>query len=53
MGGHEVLVEGEALREVSDRPVPAAGATAIDGRGRTLMPGPVDCHVPERADRLA
>jgi len=51
--GHEVLVEGEAIREVSDRPIPAAGATAIDGRGRTLMPGPVDCHVPERADRLA
>jgi len=45
LGGHEVLVEGEVIREVSDRPIPAAGATVIDGGGRTLMPGLIDCHV--------
>jgi imidazolonepropionase-like amidohydrolase len=45
LGGHEVLVEDALIREVSDRPIRAAGATAIDGGGRTLMPGLIDCHV--------
>jgi imidazolonepropionase-like amidohydrolase len=45
LGGREVLVEGELIREVSDRPIVAAGATVIDGGGRTLMPGLIDCHV--------
>jgi imidazolonepropionase-like amidohydrolase len=45
LGGHEVLVEGELIREVSARPIASAGATVIDGRGRTLMPGLIDCHV--------
>jgi len=44
-GGHEVLVEGDTIREVSDRSLPTAGATVIDGGGRTLMPGLIDCHV--------
>jgi imidazolonepropionase-like amidohydrolase len=39
LGGHEVLVEGGVIREVSDRPIQSAGATVIDGGGRTLMPG--------------
>jgi imidazolonepropionase-like amidohydrolase len=45
LGGHEVLVEGEVIREVADRPIQATGATVIDGGGRTLMPGLIDCHV--------
>ena len=45
LGGHEVLVEDEVIREVSNRPLPAAGVTVIDGGGRTLMPGLIDCHV--------
>jgi len=45
LGGHEVLVEGQLIREVSDRPIRAVGATVIDGGGRTLMPGLIDCHV--------
>jgi imidazolonepropionase-like amidohydrolase len=45
LGGHEVLVEGDVIREVSARPIQASGATAIDGGGRTLMPGLIDCHV--------
>ena len=45
LGGHEVLVEDEVIREVSGRPLQAAGATVIDGGGRTLMPGLIDCHV--------
>jgi imidazolonepropionase-like amidohydrolase len=43
-GGHELLVEGDVIREVSERPIRAAGATAIDCGGRTLMPGLIDCH---------
>ncbi len=39
-----VLVEGDAIREVSDRPI-ATAATRIDLAGRTLMPGLIDCHV--------
>ncbi|WP_324134869.1 metal-dependent hydrolase family protein [Bosea sp. (in: a-proteobacteria)] len=43
--GIEVLVEGDRIREVSDRPITAANATRIDLRGRTLMPGLIDMHV--------
>src|SRR5262245_4668791 len=45
LGGHEVLVDGDVIREVSARPLQTAGATVIDGGGRTLMPGLIDCHV--------
>lgn len=44
-GGHEVLVEGGKIKEVSASPIKAAMATAIDCGGRTLMPGLIDCHV--------
>ncbi|TWT15461.1 amidohydrolase family protein [Reyranella sp. CPCC 100927] len=44
-GGYEVLVEGETIREVSDRPIRAPGARVVDGGGRTLLPGLIDCHV--------
>jgi imidazolonepropionase-like amidohydrolase len=40
-----VLVEGGSIREVSDRPIKAAGTRVIDLAGRTLMPGMIDCHV--------
>jgi imidazolonepropionase-like amidohydrolase len=43
--GIEVLVEGDRVREVSDRPIASSGATRIDLRGRTLMPGLIDAHV--------
>src|SRR5258707_4671258 len=43
--GHNVVVEGETIREVSDRPVKSARATPIDLKGRTLMPGLIDTHV--------
>jgi imidazolonepropionase-like amidohydrolase len=45
IGGCEVLVDGDVIREVSARPLQTAGATVIDGGGRTLMPGLIDCHV--------
>ena len=43
--GVAVLVEGSRIREVSPRPIRAAGATVVDVAGRTLMPGLIDCHV--------
>ncbi|MDW8315255.1 MAG: amidohydrolase family protein [Rhodovarius sp.] len=42
--GH-VLIEGEVIREVSDRPIASPSARRIDLRGRTLMPGLIDAHV--------
>ena len=57
-GGIEVLIEDDRVREVSDRPIGARGANAtrigaagaigasrIDLRGRTLMPGLIDAHI--------
>ena len=44
-GGHELLVEGETVREVSDKPIKMQIADVIDCGGRTLMPGLVDSHV--------
>jgi imidazolonepropionase-like amidohydrolase len=43
-GGYEILVEGERIREVSERPIRASDAAAVDCGGRTLMPGLIDCH---------
>jgi imidazolonepropionase-like amidohydrolase len=39
-----VLVEGERIKEVSDRPIKAAGADTFDLAGRTLLPGLIDAH---------
>jgi imidazolonepropionase-like amidohydrolase len=43
--GVHVLVEGDRIKEVSDRPITAASATRVDLRGRTLMPGLIDAHI--------
>ena len=45
VGGCEILVEGETIREVSERPIKAREAAIVDCGGRTLMPGLIDCHV--------
>jgi imidazolonepropionase-like amidohydrolase len=50
--GCDVLVEGGEIREVADRPIAASEATMIDVRGRTLMPGLIDCHVHVTATML-
>ncbi len=44
-GGYEVLIEGDLIREVSDKPIKSASAQVVDCGGRTLMPGLIDCHV--------
>jgi len=41
---YEVLVEGDRIAAVSPTPLPRDGATVIDARGRTLMPGLIDAH---------
>ena len=43
--GFDILVEDERIREVSDKPIKASGATEFDLAGRVLMPGLIDCHV--------
>lgn len=44
-GGYEVLVEGDAIREVSSKPIKSKAERIIDCGKRTLMPGLIDCHV--------
>ena len=43
--GMFVLVEGNRIKEVSDRPIKADSADKIDCTGKTLMPGMIDNHV--------
>lgn len=43
--GMFVLVEGNRIKEVSDRPIKADGADKINCSGKTLMPGMIDNHV--------
>ncbi|CAM5762065.1 amidohydrolase [Labrys miyagiensis] len=40
-----VRVSGTTIDEVSDKPIKDTNARVIDLRGRTLMPGLIDCHV--------
>ena len=43
--GHEVLIEGEKIREVSDKPISSNSADVIDCEGKVMIPGLIDCHV--------
>jgi imidazolonepropionase-like amidohydrolase len=40
-----VAIEGDRIREVSDRPIAGPADRRIDARGKTLMPGMIDAHV--------
>jgi imidazolonepropionase-like amidohydrolase len=44
-GGHELVVEGDRIKEVSGKPIKLENADVIDCGGRTLMPGLIDSHV--------
>ena len=44
-GGHELVVEGDKIKEVSEKPIKLAEADVVDCGGRTLMPGLIDSHV--------
>lgn len=41
----DILIEGDTIREVSDKPIAAGKAQVIDAGGRTVMPGLIDLHV--------
>jgi len=43
--GVQVLVEGDRIKEVSDKSIRSAAATRIDLAGQVLMPGLIDAHV--------
>ena len=43
--GMDVLVEGDLITRIGSGLTAGDGATAIDGGGRTLMPGMIDSHV--------
>src|ERR1700719_4381112 len=44
-GGHELIVEGGSIREISARPIKLEKASVVDCGGRTVMPGLIDSHV--------
>src|SRR5262247_1068794 len=44
-GGHELVVEGDLVKEVSTKPIRLEKAAVVDCGGRTLMPGLIDSHV--------
>ena len=44
-GGYQLLVEGDVIPELSDKPIKSDNATVVDCGGRTLMPGLIDSHV--------
>jgi imidazolonepropionase-like amidohydrolase len=44
-GGHELVVEGDRIKDVSAGPIKLADANVIDCGRRTLMPGLIDSHV--------
>jgi imidazolonepropionase-like amidohydrolase len=41
----DVLLAGGTIAHVGDGAAAPAGAEVIEGRGRTLLPGLIDCHV--------
>lgn len=43
--GCDVVIEGEVIREVSDRSLTAGSARIYDLGGRVVMPGLIDAHV--------
>src|SRR5579863_2830637 len=45
LDGIEVLVEGDVIKEVSDRPITCVSAQRIPIGNRTLMPGLIDAHI--------
>ena len=43
--GMSVVVENDQIKEVSGKPVKVPGASVLNIKGRTLMPGLIDAHV--------
>lgn len=43
--GYEILIEGDRIREVSDKAIKSSSANVVDCEGKVVMPGLIDCHV--------
>ena len=43
--GVSILVEGERIRQVSEKPIAATGAKVVDLAGKTVLPGLIDTHI--------
>jgi imidazolonepropionase-like amidohydrolase len=41
---HDLLVEGDTIKAVSQQPIDAPDAQVIDLKGKTIMPGLIDLH---------
>ncbi|MGE0797432.1 MAG: amidohydrolase family protein [Lautropia sp.] len=52
LGPHDVLIDGDRIVEVSERPLSSPSAQVIDAAGRTVMPGLIDLHVHVMASQL-
>ena len=44
VGGRTIVIEGERIAELSDRPEPRPDDTVVDLAGRTVMSGMATCH---------
>lgn len=42
--GMQIVIEGERIQEVTPEPVRISSAREIDIRGRSVLPGLIDCH---------
>jgi imidazolonepropionase-like amidohydrolase len=51
--GINVLVDGQVVREVSDKAIRSPSARRVDLKGRTLMPGLIDCHTHVTVTQIA
>ncbi len=43
--GHEILISGKHIKSVEKGSINVPGAQSFDLKGRTVMPGLIDCHV--------
>lgn len=42
--GHDIFIEGDEIREISERPIASSGVQTIDAGGNIVMPGFIDAH---------